>query len=120
MPLIPLRLLVSICDNPVYPASPGRPRSRDHCHKALSSSRRLRRPQLGLEGIVSKRLDAPYVPGNRGLWLKTKRLNREEFMVVGWTDPEGTRRHLGAPLLAYHDPDGRLTYAGRGNEHGRE
>ena len=38
---------------------------------------------LGLEGIVSKRLDAPYSPGQRGFWLKTKCLNREEFVVVG-------------------------------------
>jgi bifunctional non-homologous end joining protein LigD len=36
---------------------------------------------LALEGVVSKRLDAPYVPGNRGLWLKTKCVNREEFAV---------------------------------------
>jgi DNA ligase D-like protein (predicted ligase) len=69
--------------------------------------------KLGLEGVVSKRLDAPYVPGNRGLWLKTKCLNREEVIVVGWTDPEGTRPYLGALLLTYYDPDGRLTYAGR-------
>jgi DNA ligase D-like protein (predicted ligase) len=68
---------------------------------------------LKLEGIVSKRGDAPYAPGNRGLWLKVKCLNREEFVVVGWTDPEGTRPHLGALLLAYYDPDGRLIYAGR-------
>ncbi len=34
-------------------------------------------------------------------------------MVVGWTDPEGTRPWLGALLLAYHDPGGRLVYAGR-------
>ena len=40
---------------------------------------------LKVEGIVSKRLDAPYSPGNRGLWLKVKCLNREEFVVVGWT-----------------------------------
>jgi bifunctional non-homologous end joining protein LigD len=40
---------------------------------------------LSLEGIVSKRADAPYAPGNRGLWLKVKCLNREEFVVVGWT-----------------------------------
>jgi len=33
--------------------------------------------------------------------------------VVGWTDPEGTRPWLGALLLAYYDPDGRLIYAGR-------
>jgi bifunctional non-homologous end joining protein LigD len=69
--------------------------------------------KLGLEGIASKRLDAPYVPGNRGLWLKIKCLNREEFIVIGWTDPEGSRPHLGALLLACYDPNGRLTYAGR-------
>ena len=44
---------------------------------------------LKVEGIVSKRVDAPYAPGNRGLWVKVKCLNREEFVVVGWTDPEG-------------------------------
>jgi ATP-dependent DNA ligase len=33
--------------------------------------------------------------------------------VVGWTDPEGSRPFIGALLLAYYDPDGRLTYAGR-------
>jgi bifunctional non-homologous end joining protein LigD len=68
---------------------------------------------LKLEGIVSKQADAPYTPGNRGLWLKVKCLNREEFVVVGWTDPEGARRWLGALLLAYYAPDGRLVYAGR-------
>src|SRR5215471_7469134 len=68
---------------------------------------------LKVEGIVSKRVDAPYAPGNRGLWLKVKCLNREEFVVVGWTDPEGARPWLGALLLADYDPDGRLVYAGR-------
>jgi DNA ligase D-like protein (predicted ligase) len=68
---------------------------------------------LKLEGIISKRADAAYAPGNRGLWLKVKCLNREEFVVIGWTDPEGARPRLGALLLAYYDPDGRLTYAGR-------
>jgi DNA ligase D-like protein (predicted ligase) len=68
---------------------------------------------LELEGIVSKRADAAYAPGNRGLWLKVKCLFREEFVVVGWTDPEGRRPYLGALLLAYYDPDGKLVYAGR-------
>jgi bifunctional non-homologous end joining protein LigD len=68
---------------------------------------------LKLEGIISKQADAPYAPGNRGLWLKVKCLNREEFVVVGWTDPEGSRPFLGALLLAYYDRDGRLIYAGR-------
>jgi bifunctional non-homologous end joining protein LigD len=44
---------------------------------------------MSLEGIVSKRADAAYTPGNRGLWRKVKCLHREEFVVVGWTDPEG-------------------------------
>jgi ATP-dependent DNA ligase len=35
------------------------------------------------------------------------------YIVVGWTDPEGARPWLGALLLAYYDPDGRLVYAGR-------
>jgi len=39
---------------------------------------------LGVEGIVSKRTDAAYAPGNRGLWLKVKCLNRQEFVVTGW------------------------------------
>src|SRR3954451_13597259 len=68
---------------------------------------------LKVERIISKQADAPYAPGNRGLWLKVKCLNREEFVVVGWTDPEGSRPFLGALLLAYYDPDGRLIYAGR-------
>src|ERR1700730_18210820 len=69
--------------------------------------------KLELEGIVSKHADAAYAPGNRGLWLKVKCLYREEFVVVGWTDPEGRRPRLGALLLAYYDPDSRLVYAGR-------
>jgi DNA ligase D-like protein (predicted ligase) len=69
--------------------------------------------QLGLEGVVSKTIDAPFAPGNRGLWRKAKCLNRQEFVVVGWTDPEGSRPHLGALLLGYYSDDGKLIYAGR-------
>src|SRR6266478_2443535 len=69
--------------------------------------------ELSLEGIISKRADAPYCPGDRGLWVKVKYQNREEFVVVGWTDPEGSRPWLGALLLAYYDLGGRFVYAGR-------
>ena len=69
--------------------------------------------QLGFEGVVSKTINAPYAPGNRGLWRKAKWLNRQEFVVVGWTDPEGSRPHLGALLLGYYTDDGKLIYAGR-------
>ena len=69
--------------------------------------------QLGFEGIVSKTASAPYTPGNRGLWRKAKCLNGQEFVVVGWTDPEGSRPHLGALLLGYCTDEGKLIYAGR-------
>ena len=60
------------------------PRFREHACK------------LGLEGVISKRVDRAYAPGNRGIWVKSKCLNREEFVVVGWTDPEGSRQHIGS------------------------
>jgi DNA ligase D-like protein (predicted ligase) len=56
----------------------------------------------GLEGIVSKRTDRPYLPGDRGVWVKSKCLNRAEFVIVGWSDPEGSRPHIGALLLGYY------------------
>ena len=65
----------------------------------------------GPQGIVSKRLDRRYLPGDRGAWVKSKCLNRAEFIIVGWSDPEGTRPLLGALLLGYYEPDGRLVYA---------
>jgi DNA ligase D-like protein (predicted ligase) len=65
------------------------------------------------EGIISKRVDAPYASGNRGLWRKAKCYNREEFIICGYSAPEGERAHLGALLLAYYDEQGRLAYAGR-------
>jgi ATP-dependent DNA ligase len=67
----------------------------------------------GLEGVVSKRRDRRYLPGDRSAWIKTKCLNRGEFVVAGWSDPEGSRPYLGSLLPAYHDDDGRLLYAGR-------
>jgi bifunctional non-homologous end joining protein LigD len=67
----------------------------------------------GLEGVISKQIDRPYTPGERGIWVKSKCLNREEFVVVGWTDPEGSRAHIGAQLLGYYTKNGCLHYAGR-------
>jgi bifunctional non-homologous end joining protein LigD len=69
--------------------------------------------RMALEGVISKRIDRPYVPGDRGLWVKAKCLNREEFVVIGWTDPTGSRSHIGSLLLGYYTDDGRLHYAGR-------
>src|ERR1700674_2238460 len=65
------------------------------------------------EGIISKRVDAPYVPGDRGLWRKAKCYQREEFVIVGYSEPEGSRPYIGALLLAYYDDADRLVYAVR-------
>jgi bifunctional non-homologous end joining protein LigD len=65
------------------------------------------------EGVIAKRADAPYQSGRTGDWLKFKCENSQEFVIGGFTDPQGTRSGLGALLLGYYDGDGRLTYAGK-------
>jgi bifunctional non-homologous end joining protein LigD len=66
-----------------------------------------------LEGIVSKRRDRPYHAGRNDSWVKVKCSNRDEFIVIGFTDPAGHRQGLGALLLGYYDGHGTLHYAGR-------
>jgi bifunctional non-homologous end joining protein LigD len=66
-----------------------------------------------LEGIVSKRRTEPYRPGRTRSWLKVKCRNREEFVIIGFTDPVGSREGFGALLVGYYDPQGKLRYAGR-------
>ncbi len=68
---------------------------------------------MAIEGIVSKRHDAPYVAGRSRNWLKIKCGNRAEFVIIGFSDPGGTRKGFGALLVGYHDRDGELRYAGR-------
>ncbi len=67
---------------------------------------------LALEGAISKRVDAPYLGRRTRTWLKTKCLRRQEFVVGGYTEPGGSRRHLGALLLGLHRDSG-LHYAGK-------
>jgi bifunctional non-homologous end joining protein LigD len=55
--------------------------------------------KLGFERVVSKTIDAPYAPGNRGPWRKAKWLNRQEFVIVRWSDPEGTRPQSGGAAV---------------------
>lgn len=68
--------------------------------------------KLGLEGIISKRADAPYTPGRNDLWVKTKCILRQEFVVGGFTDPEGSRQGIGALLVGYYE-GGTLRFAGK-------
>jgi bifunctional non-homologous end joining protein LigD len=69
--------------------------------------------RLGLEGIVSKRRDAPCRPGRSPSWVKSKCIATEEMIVVGFSDPEGARTGFGALLMGYYTPQGELAYAGR-------
>jgi bifunctional non-homologous end joining protein LigD len=66
----------------------------------------------GWEGVIAKRVDAPYDPGARSrAWLKLKIEHRQEFVVGGYTEPRNTREHIGALLLGYFD-NGRFIYVG--------
>jgi len=68
--------------------------------------------ELGLEGMVSKKLGSPYRAGRNGDWLKTKCVRRRDFVVGGFTEPERSRSGLGALLLGYYEA-GELRWAGK-------
>jgi bifunctional non-homologous end joining protein LigD len=76
--------------------------------------------QHGLEGILAKRLDSPYRPGERSPhWIKIKNVNRQELVIGGWLPGKGRRTgQIGALLMGYYEGDGEQTqrvlrYAGR-------
>ncbi len=69
----------------------------------------------GLEGLVAKRLDSIYIPGQRSpAWRKIKIIQRQEFVIGGWM-PErtGAINRLGALLMGYYDCNGKLQYVGK-------
>jgi bifunctional non-homologous end joining protein LigD len=68
--------------------------------------------RAGAEGVVAKRADAPYHGGRSADWRKVKCQLRQEFVIGGWTDPQGTRSYLGAVHLGVYE-NADLTYAGR-------
>lgn len=67
---------------------------------------------LNLEGIIAKRADVPYRGGRTDHWLKIKAERTGDFVIVGYTEPKGSRAGFGALQLA-DMVDGKLTYAGR-------
>jgi bifunctional non-homologous end joining protein LigD len=67
---------------------------------------------LGLEGVVGKKADSPYRAGRSPSWLKVRTRKTDEFVVVGFTAPKGTREGFGALHLAQY-VDGKLIYTGR-------
>ncbi|MBV6469562.1 MAG: Multifunctional non-homologous end joining protein LigD [Nitrospirae bacterium] len=69
--------------------------------------------RLGLEGVMAKRADAPYLEGRSHAWVKVKCQQRQEFVIGGFTEPSGMRAGFGALLLGWYDDRGQLRYAGR-------
>ena len=66
---------------------------------------------MKLEGIMAKRKDARYVSARTETWLKLKCLERQEFVIIGFTDRGGAKGEVGGLLLGYHE-GGKLCYAG--------
>ncbi|MGD9943281.1 MAG: DNA ligase D [Burkholderiaceae bacterium] len=69
--------------------------------------------RMGLEGLIAKRGDARYESRRSASWVKLKCGRRQEFVIGGYTEPQGSRHGFGSLLLGVHDEAGRLRYAGR-------
>ncbi len=70
--------------------------------------------KLGFEGAVSKKIASTYKDGARNReWIKVKCGKRQEMVIGGFTDPQGSRAGFGALLLGVYEPDGTLRYSGR-------
>ena len=68
--------------------------------------------RAGLEGIISKVASAPYLPGRQKSWLKIKCAQRQEFIILGYSDARTGDRALGALYLGYRK-NGVVKYAGK-------
>jgi bifunctional non-homologous end joining protein LigD len=66
-----------------------------------------------LEGIIAKRRNAPYRGTRGGDWLKIKCPVFDNFVIGGWTEPEGSRAHFGALLLGQYEPGGAMRFVSR-------
>src|SRR6266536_1765855 len=69
--------------------------------------------RLGLEGLIGKQRHSVYEPGRRsGAWVKLKCVNEQEFVIGGYTPPQGARKHFGAILVGYYE-NNKLVFAGK-------
>ena len=67
----------------------------------------------GLEGIIGKQRNSVYEPGRRsGAWIKLKCVNDQEFVIGGYTPPQGSRKYFGAILVGYYE-NKKLVFAGK-------
>jgi bifunctional non-homologous end joining protein LigD len=69
--------------------------------------------RLGLEGVIGKQRGSVYEPDRRsGAWIKLKCVNEQEFVIGGFTPPQGARKYFGAVLVGYYEKN-RLMFAGK-------
>ncbi len=69
--------------------------------------------EIGLEGLIGKRANSPYESGSRsGAWIKLKLLREQEFVIGGYTNPEGTRKHFGALIVGVYERK-KLRFCGK-------
>jgi bifunctional non-homologous end joining protein LigD len=69
--------------------------------------------QKGLEGILAKKRDSPYLEHRTREWLKIKITHRLECVIGGYTEPEGSRAYFGSIVLGLYDKKGRLIHVGQ-------
>src|SRR2546423_3605874 len=69
--------------------------------------------KLGLEGLIGKRADAVYASGRSRSWIKLKCRRRQDFVIGGYTAPQGSRHGFGALLVGFYDARGKLAFAGK-------
>jgi bifunctional non-homologous end joining protein LigD len=69
--------------------------------------------QRGLEGILAKKRSSVYQEKRSSDWLKIKITQRQECVIGGYTDPEGSREYFGALVLGLYDRKGRLIHVGQ-------
>jgi bifunctional non-homologous end joining protein LigD len=69
--------------------------------------------ELGVEGLIGKRVGSRYEAGKRsGAWIKIKIQQQQEFVIGGYTEPEGARQYLGSILVGVYE-EGKLHFVGK-------
>ncbi len=69
--------------------------------------------EMGLEGIIAKRRESKYRGARSDDWLKIKAPKTRDFVIGGYTNPDGSRTHFGALLLGVYEDDGGFRYVGK-------
>jgi bifunctional non-homologous end joining protein LigD len=85
------------------------------CEHVLGAGAKVfdRACELGLDGVISKRVDSVYEGRRSDAWIEVKCARRLSLVIGGFTAPHGSRRYLGALLVGSYDEDGRLIYRGK-------